>query len=332
MSADPTPRRRGAPWRRRAPRHADDASRHGATDVATLSSPTTALTAVVALGATVASVEGLAELIHATAALSAPIAWAIGSVMDLAVIVLALQAREAIVTGRGGRLEMTLTWVASVASGVASASWQLGRAGAQAAGVRLLLPLLAAGLWHLSLVGAQHAADARPARRQARASRLMLDLALAQADTSGTTRAARRERRARRALLRHEAAAAPDAQDHDLDWWRERVASVAAPPDDAATPDDTGAPPGDADATSGNEEAARAAAGAPTDDADRERAPDRPAPTATQPTTRRRIADALAADPGITNAQLHALFAGDCSLRTIQRHRRAIETERAAGE
>ena len=332
MSADPTPRRRGAPWRRRAPRHADDASRHGATDVATLSSPTTALTAVVALGATVASVEGLAELIHATAALSAPMAWAIGSVMDLAVIVLALQAREAIVTGRGGRLEMTLTWVASVASGVASASWQLGRAGAQAAGVRLLLPLLAAGLWHLSLVGAQHAADARPARRQARASRLMLDLALAQADTSGTTRAARRERRARRALLRHEAAAAPDAQGHDLDWWRERVASVAAPPDDAATPDDTGAPPGDADATSGNEEAARAAAGAPTDDADRERAPDRPAPTATQPTTRRRIADALAADPGVTNAQLHALFAGDYSLRTIQRHRRAIETERAAGE
>ena len=332
MSADPTPRRRGAPWRRRAPRHADDASRHGATDVATLSSPTTALTAVVALGATVASVEGLAELIHATAALSAPMAWAIGSVMDLAVIVLALQAREAIVTGRGGRLEMTLTWVASVASGVASASWQLGRAGAQAAGVRLLLPLLAAGLWHLSLVGAQHAADARPARRQARASRLMLDLALAQADTSGTTRAARRERRARRALLRHEAAAAPDAQDHDLDWWRERVASVAAPPDDAATPDDTGAPPGDADATSGNEEAARAAAGAPTDDADRERTPDRPAPTATQPTTRQRIANALAADPGITNAQLHALFAGDCSLRTIQRHRRAIETERAAGE
>lgn len=332
MSADSARRRRGAPWRRRAPRHADDASRHGATDVATLSSPTTALTAVVALGATAASVEGLAELIHATAALSAPMAWAIGSVMDLAVIVLALQAREAIVTGRGGRLEMTLTWVASVASGVASASWQLGRAGAQAAGVRLLLPLLAAGLWHLSLVGAQHAADARPARRQARASRLMLDLALAQADTSGTTRAARRERRARRALLRHEAAAAPDAQDHDLDWWRERVASVAAPPDDAATPDDTGAPPGDADATSGNEEAARAAAGAPTDDADRERAPDRPAPTATQPTTRRRIADALAADPGVTNAQLHALFAGDYSLRTIQRHRRAIETERAAGE
>ena len=332
MSADSAPRRRGAPWRRRAPRHADDASRHDATDVATLSSPTTALTAVVALGATAASVEGLAELIHATAALSAPMAWAIGSVMDLAVIVLALQAREAIVTGRGGRLEMTLTWVASVASGVASASWQLGRAGAQAAGVRLLLPLLAAGLWHLSLVGAQHAADARPARRQARTSRLMLDLALAQADPSGTARAARRERRARRALLRHEAAAAPDAQDHDLDWWRERVASVAAPPDVAAPSDDTGALPGDADATSRDEEAARVAAGAPTDDADRERTPDRPAPTATQPTTRQRIADALAADPSVTNAQLHTLLAGDCSLRTIQRHRRAIETERAAGE
>ena len=198
--------------------------------------------------------------------------------------------------------------------------------------MRLLLPLLAAGLWHLSLVGAQHAADARPARRQARASRLMLDLALAQADTSGTTRAARRERRARRALLRHEAAAAPDAQDHDLDWWRERVASVAGPPDGAATPDDTGAPPGDADATSGDEEAARVAAGAPTDDADRERTPDRPAPTATQPTTRRRIADALAANPSVTNAKLHTLFAGDYSLRTIQRHRRAIETEQAAGE
>ena len=56
MSADSAPCRRGAPWRRRAPRHADDASRHDATDVATLSSPTTALTAVVALGATAASV------------------------------------------------------------------------------------------------------------------------------------------------------------------------------------------------------------------------------------------------------------------------------------
>ena len=35
---------------------------------------------------------------------------------------------------------------------------------------------------------------------------------------------------------------------------------------------------------------------------------------------------------GRPKAELHHGIAGDYSLRTIQRHRRAIETERAAGE
>ena len=53
-----------------------------------MSSSTTALTAAVALAATAASVEGLAELIAATGATTTPMAWGIGSVIDLAVIVL----------------------------------------------------------------------------------------------------------------------------------------------------------------------------------------------------------------------------------------------------
>jgi hypothetical protein len=81
--------------------------------------------------ATAASVEGLAELIATTGAMATPMAWAIGSVIDLAVIVLALQARDAVTSGRGGHLEITLTWAASAASGIASASWQLAHAGAE---------------------------------------------------------------------------------------------------------------------------------------------------------------------------------------------------------
>ena len=173
-------------------------------------------------------------------------AWGIGSVIDLAVIVLALQARDAVTSGRGGHLEITLAWTASAASGTASASWQLAHAGAQAAIIRLTLPLLAAALWHLGLVGQRAATDARPARHQTRTSRLMLNLALAQSDTTDTVRARRHEQRAQRALLRHMAVASPAAQDHDLTWWRALVTSTAIPdnhpptgPDDSTATSDT---------------------------------------------------------------------------------------------
>lgn len=318
----------------------DAVGRQNATGVASLSSATTALTAAVALAATAASVEGLAELIHATAAMTIPTAWAIGSVMDLAVIVLALQARDAVLSGRGGHLEMALTWVASTASGTASASWQLGHAGAQAAGVRLLLPLLAAGLWHLTIVGERATAAVRPARHQARTSRLMLDLALAQADTTETARARRRRRRAQRALLRHAASATLDAQGHDLTWWRTLVTDVAVsngqPPAGPDAPDVRG----DSDATNdttpvADQPATTASDAAATDNTGTDRAirsqdalAASPAGTGRKPSTRQLVADALRDSPDATNAQLHDTLGGICSIRTIQRHRRAIECAR----
>lgn len=285
----------------------------GATDVASLSSSTTALTAAVALAATAASVEGLAELIAATGAMATPMAWAIGSVIDLAVIVLALQARDAVTSGRGGHLEITLTWAASAASGTASASWQLAHAGAQAALIRLTLPLLAAALWHLGLVGQRAATDARPARRQTRASRLMLNLALAQANPDDTARARRHEQRARRTLLRHMAAASPAAQDHDLTWWRTLVTNTTRPDDSAATSDTTPIP------------APVATTNADDTAPEQQDTQDNPR----SPSTRQLIADALHDDPDATNTQLHALLGGTVSIRTIQRHRKTL-TQRTA--
>lgn len=327
----------------------DDDDATGATGVAALSSPTTALTAAVALAATAASVEGLAELLRATAALSVPASWAIGSVIDLAVIVLALQAREAVVSGRGGHLEMALTWAASIASGVASASWQIGHVSPQAAAVRLLLPLTAACLWHLSVVGTRAAADARPARRQSRASRLALRLAFAQADAAGRgarRRGSWRERRAQRAYLRHMALTSLDAQGHGLDWWRTQVAQVtntatASPGTDGTTGDHTApgdTPPpadatGDDDTTGGDSEVTGGDVELTGRDDGLVPQPDVPtapadagtgAPTP-RASSRQLVADALRQAPGATSRQVHAMLGGACSLRTVQRHVAAIQ-------
>lgn len=338
---DPTPQDMGADWPGGSAlgrwQHSDGTRPGTATGVATLSSPTTVLTAAVALGATAASVEGLAELLHATAALSAPMSWGIGSVIDLAVIVLALQAREAVITGRGGHLEMALTWLASVASGVASASWQLGQVGVQAAALRLVLPLLAACLWHLSIVGTRAVADARPARRQARTSRLTLDLALTQADTSGKSSVRRRELRARRDLLRHMAATSPAAQDRDLSWWRQQVAKVADQSSTDTPPCDTRGVTDAATATDSSDRAgrvrhpgteARPQAVAPTAQLV---APDVAAPVvaAPQPSTRERVAAVLRDDPAATSTQVREQL-GDVSLRTVQRHIAAIAQQDGA--
>lgn len=297
------------------------AAQHATTDVTTLS-PTTILTAVVALGATAASVEGLAELVHATGTLNEPMAWAIGAVIDLAVVVLALQAREAVMSGRGGHLEMALTWVASIASGAASASWQFGRAGVQAAAVRLVLPLLAACLWHLSIVGQRAATDDRPARRQARVSRLILNLALAQSDPGDTARARRRQRHARRALLRHMASASLAAQDQDLVWWRGLIASVTI--DDAPALDAFDAVPASADALPSGSADGREPA------RPREAPPLRPAEQPHQRSNRQLIADILRDSPDATNAQIRAALGGICSIRTIQRHRAVIRKQDTA--
>ena len=300
----------------------------GTASVASMSSSTTALTAAVALAATAASVEGLAELIAATGATTTPMAWGIGSVIDLAVIVLALQARDAVTSGRGGHLEITLTWTASAASGTASASWQLAHAGAQAAIIRLTLPLLAAALWHLGLVGQRAATDARPARHQTRTSRLMLNLALAQSDTTDTVRARRHEQRTQRALLRHMAVASPAAQDHDLTWWRALVTSTAIPdnhpptgPDDSTATSDTTndaapipVPIAINDTTST----------VPEQQDTRNNPTDPPTTPARRPSTRRLIADALHDHPDATNTQLHTLLNGVVSIRTIQRHRATL--------
>ena len=74
----------------------------------------------------------------------------------------------------------------------------------------------------------------------------MLNLALAQSDTTDTVRARRHEQRTQRALLRHMAVASPAAQDHDLTWWRALVTSTAIPdnhpptgPDDSTATSDT---------------------------------------------------------------------------------------------
>ena len=150
----------------------------------------------------------------------------------------------------------------------------------------------------------------------------MLNLALAQTDTTDTTRARRHEHRARRALLRHMAATSPADQDHNLTWWRTLVINTAAPnshlPTEPAMPDDN-------TATSDPAPISVLVAVGDTEQQDVQNDSTVPPTTPTRrPNTRRLIADALHDHPDATNTQLHTLLSGAVSIRTIQRHRAAL--------
>ncbi|NYI81219.1 hypothetical protein [Nocardioides panzhihuensis] len=89
-------------------------------------------------------------------------AFAFAGVFELSLVTVALMAREASQHGRPAGTLLTLTWIMSLASGF-FAGWHeihLGHPVAAAA-FRFIVPLLAALMWHLALIGDRHLASGR---------------------------------------------------------------------------------------------------------------------------------------------------------------------------
>ncbi|GAB3164008.1 hypothetical protein GCM10027059_19310 [Myceligenerans halotolerans] len=139
-------------------------------------------------------------------AMDSATAYATAGVFELSLVTVALLAREAAKDNRPGGTLLTLTWALSSASG-AFAAWHeifIGHT-LGAAIFRFLVPLLAALMWHLALIGDRHLATGmswsglRQARRMHALFLTTEDLFRAQSLLDGS-------RSSRRRLLRAEAA------------------------------------------------------------------------------------------------------------------------------
>jgi hypothetical protein len=143
-------------------------------------------------------------------------AYATAGVFELSLVTVALLAREAARDNRPGGTLLTLTWALSSASGV-FAAWHEAYIGHPVGAIlfRFIVPLLAALMWHLALIGDRHLATGTSwsaMRQSARMHALFLsteDLFRAQSLHDGSRAARRRlaraeagRRRARSVALR----------------------------------------------------------------------------------------------------------------------------------
>jgi hypothetical protein len=149
-------------------------------------------------------------------AMSQATAYATAGVFELSLVTVALLAREAARDNRPGGTLLALTWALSSASGV-FAAWHEAYIGHPIGAVlfRFIVPLLAALMWHLALIGDRHLATGTSwsaMRQSARMHSLFLsteDLFRAQSLNDGSRGARRRlakaeagRRRARSVALR----------------------------------------------------------------------------------------------------------------------------------
>ncbi|MGH3976871.1 MAG: hypothetical protein ACRDS9_26665, partial [Pseudonocardiaceae bacterium] len=169
-------------------------------------------------------------------AMDALSSYALSGVFELTLMGVALLAREAALENRPNERLLTITWALSAASGAFAASHEIHEGhGVFAAAFRFLVPLLAALMWHLVLVGDQHLASGRSLSR-IRAGRQMHTLFIAaeawikastEADTADGTRTGAKLRKkaekaekafrgARSAALRN---VPPDQIDREVSEW-----------------------------------------------------------------------------------------------------------------
>ncbi|GAA1860178.1 helix-turn-helix domain-containing protein [Myceligenerans crystallogenes] len=164
-------------------------------------------------------------------------AYATAGVFELSLVTVALLAREAAKDNRPGGVLLTLTWMLSSASG-AFAAWHELFVGhpVGAAIFRFLVPLLAALMWHLALIGDRHLATgmswsgARQARRMHALFLSTEDLFRAQSFHDGSRGSRRRllkaeavRRRARAVALR---TVPPEEMRSQVAAWSEAMAAV----------------------------------------------------------------------------------------------------------
>ncbi|MEI7056420.1 helix-turn-helix domain-containing protein [Nocardioides sp. CCNWLW239] len=173
-------------------------------------------------------------------AMSAINAYAFAGVFELSLVTVALMAREAAQQDRPAQTLLTLTWLLSAASGF-FAGWHeihLGHA-VTAAAFRFIVPLLAALMWHLALVGDRHLAMERSwsdlrtgARMHALlATRVEWRRARDTALRKRTASSRRKLERAQKRYWRAEAVAlrsvAPGAMRDQITQWIDAFAAVA---------------------------------------------------------------------------------------------------------
>lgn len=165
------------------------------------------------------------------------VAYTTAGVFELSLVTVALLAREAAKTNRPGGTLLTLTWLLSGASGF-FAGWHELYIGHPlgAAIFRFLVPLLAALMWHLALIGDRHLASGRTwssMRQGARMHALFLSIDAerrARRADDGRRRSARRIARAERRRLRARAVALrtvpPDSMRAQVATWRDALSAV----------------------------------------------------------------------------------------------------------
>ncbi|TQL66347.1 Homeodomain-like domain-containing protein [Nocardioides albertanoniae] len=167
-------------------------------------------------------------------------AYAFAGVFELSLVTVALMAREAAQQDRPAQTLLSLTWLLSAASGF-FAGWHeihLGHA-ATAAAFRFIVPLLAALMWHLALVGDRHLAMERSWSELRTGARMHALLATRvewrrsrDAALRKRTRGSRRKlERAQRRYWRAEAVAlrsvAPGAMRDQITQWVDAFSAVA---------------------------------------------------------------------------------------------------------
>ncbi|WP_026366011.1 winged helix-turn-helix domain-containing protein [Promicromonospora sukumoe] len=170
-------------------------------------------------------------------AMSQGTAYATAGVFELSLVTVALLAREAARDNRPGGTLLALTWLLSSASGV-FAAWHEAYIGHPVGAVlfRFIVPLLAALMWHLALIGDRHLATGTSwsaLRQSARMHALFLtteDLFRAQSLNDGSRAARRRlaraeagRRRARSVALR---TVPPTEMRAQVAAWCEALAAV----------------------------------------------------------------------------------------------------------
>jgi len=170
--------------------------------------------------------------------MDAATAYTTAGVFELSLVTVALLAREAARDNRPGGTLLTLTWALSSASGVFAAVHEvyLGHP-AGAVLFRFVVPLLAALMWHLALIGDRHLASGASwssMRQTARMHRLFLtveDAARVHEAGTGTPagrraieRAEAKRRKARAVALR---TVPPDQMRAHVAAWLESLSAVA---------------------------------------------------------------------------------------------------------
>jgi DNA-binding CsgD family transcriptional regulator len=170
-------------------------------------------------------------------AMSQGTAYATAGVFELSLVTVALLAREAARDNRPGGTLLALTWLLSSASGI-FAAWHEAYIGHPVGAVlfRFIVPLLAALMWHLALIGDRHLATGTSwsaLRQSARMHALFLtteDLFRAQSLNDGSRTARRRlaraeagRRRARSVALR---TVPPTEMRAQVAAWCEALAAV----------------------------------------------------------------------------------------------------------